>query len=213
MIAPHDPPRDSVGTLHTGCRVLGPAPYEIVYADFPWPRTPFGTARTPYKTMTWEEIEAFDLGAWIAPKAVVFLWTTGPTHLRECAVFSHWCERFGLHEAGIAYRWIKTRADGQPIGASGPRPKLVKQLGEDVIALTTSRRGRTFPLLTEAQPQWTVAPKPRRGEHSRKPPIVRDRIVELLGDRPRVDLFARDAAPGWDRWGDDAPPVELEEVS
>lgn len=28
-------------------------------------------------------------------------------------------------------------------------------------------------------------------EHSKKPDVVRERIVELLGDLPRVELFAR----------------------
>ena len=39
-------------------------------------------------------------------------------------------------------------------------------------------------------------------EHSRKPDCTRDRIVDLLGDLPRVELFARQTAPGWDSWGD-----------
>lgn len=180
-----------------------PAPHQIVYLDPSWFRTPCGTAKTPYKTMTWPELHAFDLGAWLAKDALVFCWMTGPTHLKEAAVLATWCERFGLHEAGIAYIWIKTTKSGKPIGASGPRPKLVKQLGEVVIALTTRKRGRVFPLLTESQSQWVFAPKPKRGDHSRKPPVVRDRIVELLGDRPRVELFARDEAPGWNAWGDE----------
>lgn len=190
--------------------------YEIVYLDPPWPRTPFGTAKTPYTTMTWDELFAFDLGQFMARDCVVFCWLTGPTHLRECAVLSRWCERFKLYEAGIAYRWIKTTQAGVPIGASGPRPKLVKQLGEDVIALTTRKHGRVFPLLTEAQVQWCSdegiveacevrEPKARRGEHSRKPAIVRDKIVELLGDRPRIELFARERVPGWDGFGDEYP--------
>lgn len=42
-------------------------------------------------------------------------------------------------------------------------------------------------------------------QHSRKPAETRDRIVELMGDLPRIELFAREAAPGWDAWGDEAP--------
>lgn len=179
--------------------------YEIIYLDPAWPRTPFGTAKTPYSTMTWEELHAFDLGQFMARDCVVFCWVTGPTHLKECAVLSTWCERFGLHEAGIAYRWIKTTNAGVPIKAAGPRPRLVKQLGEDVIALTTRGDGRTFKLLTEAQVQWVFAPKVKKGEHSRKPAVVRDNIVELLGDRPRIELFARERIEGWDGAGDEYP--------
>ena len=41
------------------------------------------------------------------------------------------------------------------------------------------------------------------GEHSAKPIEVRDRIVRLMGDVPRIELFARDHVPGWEAWGND----------
>ena len=34
-------------------------------------------------------------------------------------------------------------------------------------------------------------------EHSKKPDVTRDKIIELAGDLPRVELFARQKAPGW----------------
>ena len=40
-------------------------------------------------------------------------------------------------------------------------------------------------------------------KHSRKPDEVRDRIVELMGDIPRIELFARQQVDGWDCWGDE----------
>ena len=40
-------------------------------------------------------------------------------------------------------------------------------------------------------------------EHSKKPDEVRDRIVKLMGDLPRIELFARDSVDGWDVWGDE----------
>lgn len=42
-------------------------------------------------------------------------------------------------------------------------------------------------------------------KHSEKPGEIRDRIVELCGDLPRIELFARQQAAGWDVWGDEAP--------
>lgn len=39
--------------------------------------------------------------------------------------------------------------------------------------------------------------------HSVKPDETRKRIVELMGDVPRIELFARQHAPGWDVWGDE----------
>lgn len=41
------------------------------------------------------------------------------------------------------------------------------------------------------------------GRHSEKPSEVRDRIVKLCGDVPRIELFARQEAEGWDCWGNE----------
>ena len=40
-------------------------------------------------------------------------------------------------------------------------------------------------------------------EHSKKPDGVRERIERLMGDVPRIELFARQKADGWDVWGNE----------
>ena len=40
-------------------------------------------------------------------------------------------------------------------------------------------------------------------EHSKKPNEARKRIEELIGDLPRIELFARQKADGWDVWGNE----------
>ena len=42
-----------------------------------------------------------------------------------------------------------------------------------------------------------------RREHSRKPDRIRDDIVNLCGDLPRIELFARQKTQGWDVWGNE----------
>lgn len=37
----------------------------------------------------------------------------------------------------------------------------------------------------------------------KKPDIVRDKIVELCGDIPRIELFARKETEGWDVFGNE----------
>ena len=178
--------------------------YEIIYADFPWPYTSFGTAKLPYQQMTEDEISGFDWSRFVAKRCAVFAWVTGPRMDLAFRCFERWRELHGLHYQGIAFSWVKTRRDGQPIGASGPRPRLVKPLDEWVAFLSTHPKERVFPLLTESMNQRVFAPKPGWGEHSRKPAEVRSRIVELLGDRPRIELFARGFLPeGWHGWGDE----------
>jgi N6-adenosine-specific RNA methylase IME4 len=41
-------------------------------------------------------------------------------------------------------------------------------------------------------------------EHSRKPDEARERLVILMGDVPRIELFARERVEGWDLWGNES---------
>ena len=43
----------------------------------------------------------------------------------------------------------------------------------------------------------------RQEEHSKKPNEVREKIIALCGDLPRLELFARQKTNGWDVWGDE----------
>lgn len=72
-----------------------------------------------------------------------------------------------------------------------------------------------------ADPPWRYADKgcngnaadhyPKRVSNAVSQLVVsslRDRIVELMGrDTPRIELFARETAPGWDCWGNEVPII------
>jgi N6-adenosine-specific RNA methylase IME4 len=47
-----------------------------------------------------------------------------------------------------------------------------------------------------------------RYSHSQKPDEVRDRIVQLMGDLPRIELFAREKTEGWDVWGNEVEDLQ-----
>ena len=48
-------------------------------------------------------------------------------------------------------------------------------------------------------------------EHSKKPQEARDRIITLMGDVPRLEMFARQKTEGWDVWGNEVEcDVDLE---
>lgn len=40
-------------------------------------------------------------------------------------------------------------------------------------------------------------------EHSRKPDEARERLAQLCGNVPRVELFARARLPEWESWGNE----------
>ena len=48
--------------------------------------------------------------------------------------------------------------------------------------------------------------------HSAKPPEIRNRIVSLCGDLPRVELFARDLCDGWESIGNEINGKDIRDV-
>lgn len=178
--------------------------YSIVYADCPWayygdPNKPQAAGKH-YSMMSTEELKALPVATLKAAKAACFMWATGPKLPEAIEVMRSW----GFFYRGIAYVWVKTNNAGQIINGQGVRPTFVKPTTELVLVGSTQKTGRVFPLLTEGQAQVLLAPRPGN-RHSAKPAVVRERIVELLGDLPRIELFARERCAGWDAWGNQTP--------
>ena len=176
--------------------------YSILYADPPW--SYFGDPNKPqaagkhYNLMSTADIKALPIRSITTSKAVCFMWATGPKLPEAIEVMRSW----GFYYRGIAYVWVKTNAAGKIINGQGVRPTFVKPTTELVLVGSTQKSGRPFPLLTEAQGQVLLASRPGN-RHSAKPPEIRERIAALLGDLPRIELFARDVVDGWDYWGND----------
>jgi N6-adenosine-specific RNA methylase IME4 len=72
--------------------------------------------------------------------------------------------------------------------------------------LLLGRRGDIPAPLAHTLPP-SVIHAPRR-EHSRKPDEAYQLIERIYPDLPKIELFARDARPGWSAWGNQAPVVE-----
>lgn len=177
-------------------------PFEIIYADCPWMHygspDKWAAAGKHYALMPLDEICALPVKSIAAKKAALFLWATCPRLPDAVATMKAW----GFHYRGVAYIWVKTRQDGQPIGPQGIPPTFVKPVTELLLVGTTNEKGRPFPILDYKARQLVYAP---RGEHSEKPAVFRELIVKLCGDRPRIELFARQRAAGWTAWGLEVP--------
>jgi len=175
--------------------------YDIILCDPPWfhhgSPTKMGAAGRHYPLMHVNEIAAVPVPAMMTKRSILFLWSTC-SHLHDAIdVIRLW----NLRYVGLAFIWVKVAKDGHIIHGQGVRPSIVKPTTELLLAATNVRSGRPLPLLTEAMGQVVLAP---RGAHSEKPAIFRTLITDLLGDRPRVELFARQQTPGWVTMGIDA---------
>lgn len=181
--------------------------YDIVYADPPWgyygDPNKMAAAGKHYSLMSDEDLAALPVRSLLRdPKrGAFFIWATCPR--LDLAIRT--IEAWGLHYRGVAFNWVKIRQDGGIIGAQGVPPTATKPTSELCLLATTQPRGRPFSLLDAAVPQVLLAP---RGRHSEKPATVRDLIVRLYGDRPRIELFARQAALGWDAWGNEVTATD-----
>lgn len=176
--------------------------YEIVYADPPWSyygdKNKMGAAGKHYPLMNDEDLANLPVKSLLKDpkKGAFFIWATCPRLDLAVRTIKAW----GLHYRGVAFNWVKTRQDGGVIGAQGVPPTATKPTSELCLFATAQSKGRPFPLLDAGVPQVLLAP---RGRHSEKPKKVRQLIVDLYGDRPRIELFARTRCAGWDAWGNE----------
>jgi len=178
--------------------------YQIIYADPPWSyyndssakpdcTTIKGMRRPPYSVLSSQEIKNLPIKELTDKNCILFIWTTD-YHLDKCLeVIKEWEFEYKT----IGFVWAKKNKQGNPVcfmGAytmkSGVELCLLATKGKDIHKLVKKKNIRA---LIES----------KREEHSKKPDEVRKRIVELMGDLPRIELFARTKTEGWDVWGNE----------
>ncbi len=166
--------------------------YSIIYADPPWKyrdeHRGRGGAADHYQTLGLEELKRMKVPA--AEDAALFLWGTMPLLPQAVDLIDAW----GFRYTTAAFCWVKLNPKS---------PGLATGLGawtrSNAELCLLGIRGRPR-RISRAVHSVVVAPRTR---HSEKPAEVRRRIVELFGDLPRLELFARSRTPGWDVWGDE----------
>ena len=167
--------------------------YEAIYCDCPWgyeqKRLP-GAAEKHYSTMTVDDLCSLPVAEIAAPDSALFLWSTFPMLPDALRVIKAWRFQFKT----VAFLWLKKnkKADSFFYG----------------LGFWTRGNAEVCLLATRGHPkrrdkgisQLIISPV---GAHSKKPDIVREKIVALMGDVPRIELFARERAGGWDALGNE----------
>lgn len=169
--------------------------YRIIYADPPWCyektggiTNSRGMAKQFYNTMSFTELCALPVKDIAADNAVLFLWTTWPQLERAFPVIKAW----GFVYFGLGFEWIKKTATGKDHFGMGYYTRANSE------PCLMAFRGKMSPLCHNIRQIIESLIQ----KHSHKPDEVRDRIVILFGDLPRIELFARQKTDGWDVWGD-----------
>jgi N6-adenosine-specific RNA methylase IME4 len=169
--------------------------YQIIYADPPWSYRDKAKAGNrgacfKYNTQSKEWIDNLPVKDISDDNCILFLWVTMPK-LNEC-----WdlIKLWGFDYKTVGFTWVKrnkvapswfwgmgrwTRANAELcLIATKGKPKRINAGIHSVVDTSIE-------------------------QHSKKPAEVRNRIVELIGDLPRIELFARQKTDGWDVWGDE----------
>ena len=168
--------------------------YKIIYADPPWSYNDkmigHGGAEGIYRTQEKGWISDLLRGGALADKdCTLFLWAVSPQLPEAIEVMKAW----GFKYTTVAFCWSKHHKSG----------KKVKNLGRwtmgNIELCLLGRKGKPRRIVKNIR-QLVEA---ERTIHSKKPDEVRKRIVELMGDLPRIELFAREKPEGWDVWGNE----------
>ena len=159
--------------------------YRVIYADPPWSYNDkqnvevLGGAEKHYLTMPLQDI--CDLPVPSADDAVLFIWVTSPMLEDSFKVIKAWGFKYKssfvwdkvAHNMG---HYNSVRHEFLLIATKGSCTPDVQKLYDSVVSI-------------------------ERTEHSRKPKEFRDMIDTLYPYGDRLELFAREAAKGWDVWG------------
>jgi len=174
---------------------LQPGRYRTILADPAWEfalRSPKGERKSPqahYRCMPLAEIQALPVAELAHPEGCgLVLWGTAPMLPQALATLAAW--GFAYVTAGA---WAKRSSTGRAWNM-GPGYRLRSRMEPYLLGV----RGRV-PRMSCSVTNLVVAPV---REHSRKPDQLR-LDVEAVFPEPRVELFAREAAEGWDAWGDE----------
>ena len=143
-----------------------------------------------YPTMSIDELCALPVADLAAPDSALFLWATFPQLPEALRLIREW----GFTYKSVAFVWLKKnrKADSWFYGLG-----FWTRANAEVCLLAT--RGHPKRQASNIH-QFIISPIEA---HSKKPDEARDKIVALMGDLPRVELFARQIPPGWDVWGNE----------
>lgn len=173
--------------------------YNIVYADPPWAYknspskkgTSRGFAKNHYDLMSMKELQKLNIEKIADNNSVLFMWATFPMIQEALEIIKSW----GFTYRTCAFVWIKkNKKSNTNFWGCG----YYTRSNAEICLLATKgkileRKSHRVHQIVEEKVQ----------QHSKKPEIIREKIIELFGDLPRIELFARQEVKGWDCWGNE----------
>lgn len=157
--------------------------FQVILSDPPWSYNDKMSGHSfsldhEYETQSLDWIKSLNVAELAAKDCALFIWAVSPQIPEALEVIKSW----GFRYKTVAFVWSKETKTGKKVANLGRWT-----MGNiEVCILATKGKPKRIKnnvrQLVEAE---------RKG-HSAKPPIVRDKIVELMGDLPRLEMFARE---------------------
>lgn len=179
--------------------------YQIILADPPWSYKVWSnkgkgrSAESHYHTMEAQSIRNMPIKDIADKNAVLLMWVTYPCLEEGLELIKAW----GFKYKTCAFSWVKmNKKSNTPFVGMG----YYTRANNEICLLATKGK----PLQRQSRSVQQVIISPIR-EHSRKPDEVRDRIVALFGELPRIELFCRHPEKGWDSMGNELTEDKINE--
>jgi N6-adenosine-specific RNA methylase IME4 len=168
--------------------------YNIIYCDPAWYFKAYsdkGNKRSAvqhYNCMSINDIYDLPVNAICSDDCILFIWVIDPMLPEAMEVIKRW----GFKYKTVAFTWVKEnkKSKGYFTGLG-----YWTRANPEMCLLATKGKPKR---LSKAVKQLIIS---KRQEHSKKPDEIRNRIIELCGDLPKIELFARQRVKGWDCWG------------
>lgn len=172
---------------------LRPLSYDLIVIDAPWPFDLYSnkgnhkSAAAHYDLMSIDDIARLPVGGLAQRDCLLLMWVTAPRLADALTVMSAW---------GFQYKtnitWRKTTPAGKVRMGTG---YWARSMHETVLIGTIGAPTKfsAFPSLFDGIAR----------EHSRKPEEFYNLVAKHTSGLRRADVFARQARPGWDSFGDE----------
>ena len=170
--------------------------YNIIYADPAWSYKVWSkkgqgrSAEHHYSTMNIDDIKNLPIQNITDENCILFIWVTFPLLKDSFDVIESW----GFTYKTVGFTWVKkNKKTDSWFWGMGHWTRANAELCLIATKGTIKRQSASVHQVIDTPIE----------KHSKKPDVVRDKIVELVGDLPRIELFARETADGWDSWGNE----------
>lgn len=192
-----------------------PPKYQLIYADPPWAFSNQNTggsmkssAQAKYTVTGTADLMRMDVNSIAADDCLLIMWYVGAMPEDAIALVKSWGFRiknmngFVWNKLTVRNKpffgmgfWTRAGSESAIFAVKGkPRPasravRAVANIDSDSLDAVLAHLAFNACL--------------KVGRHSEKPAEFRDMCVELMGDVPRLEMFARKATKGWDVFGNE----------